>query len=128
MTLKIENLFRALALTNGQISTQIEKLTGQPMPSDLITRAADRQPITAIHADAICKWLSQQYGREIKPEDTDLKVHSASALPDSANAQEGMTDEQMLAILKASGYTVTSPALQPEPMYEDGDYLRGELA
>lgn len=127
MILKIQKLFSTLALSDGQITTEIEKMTGQHLTADLVRNAADGQPITAIAADAICTWLSKQYGREIKPSDTDLRVHPASTLPGSANAQEAMSDEQMLAILKASGYTVTRPALRPEPMYEDGDYLRGDL-
>lgn len=126
-TLKIEKLLAALALTSGQISTQIAQFTGQPMPSDLVDRAANGDPITAIAADNICKWLSQQYGREIKPEETDLRVHPASVLPDdAANTKEGQ--QAIMAYLESRGYRITPPpALQEEEMYEDGNYLRGAL-
>lgn len=126
-TLHIERLFSALALTSGQISTAVSHIADQPISSDLIERAKNGDPITAIHADVICKWLSQQYGREIKPEETDLKIHAASALPaDAANTEEGQ--KAILAYLRANGYQITPPALQPEHLYEDGDYLKGDLA
>lgn len=125
-TLRIEKLFDALAMTDGQISTAISQFTGQTVLSDLIDRAKSGAPITAIHADAICKWLSQQYGKEIKPENTDLKVHPASVLPDDTfKTEEGQ--KAALAYLESKGYRITPPALQPEPMYQEGDYLKGDL-
>lgn len=38
-----------------------------------------------------------------------------------------MTTEAMVGFLQARGYRIDSPTLQPEPMYEDGDYLKGDL-
>src|SRR5258708_1836527 len=109
------------------MATQVEKLPGQPISSDLVASARNKRPITAIHADAICKWLSQQYGREISPADTDLKIHAASSLPASAaDTKEGQ--QEMLAYLESRGYQITAPTLQPEPMYQEGDYLAGDLA
>ena len=125
---KLRNLFNVLALSDGQIATEIAKMTGQPMTRDLVTQAADGQPVTAIAADNICTWLSKQLGKEIKPDDiSDLKIHPFSSLPASAaNTEEGQ--QAMLVYLRTHGYTITPPALQEEELYEDGDYLKGELA
>jgi hypothetical protein len=133
---KLRNLFNVMALTDSQVATQIEQLTGQHFTSDLITRAADGRPISAIAADAICKWLSKVMGQEIALDQiSDLQVHPLSALPDPAKTEEGrqerktpMTNEEMLATLKAKGYRVTTPAFQAEPTYQEGDHLSGQLA
>jgi hypothetical protein len=126
---KLRNLLNVTALTDSQVATQIGQLTGQHITVDLLRRAADGAPVSAIVVDAILKWLSQQMGREITLNDiSDLRIHPFSALPsDAAKTEEGQ--QEMLAHLRLMGYQVTPPpALEPEPMYQEGDYLKGDLA
>lgn len=86
---KLRNIFDVLAMTDGQISAEIAQMTGQRITSDLITRAANGDPISAIHADAICKWLSQQLGKDVTPSDfSDLRIHAFTTLPDAADTEE----------------------------------------
>lgn len=90
MKVKLQSLLDALCMTDSQIADEVQKMSGQIITRDLINRAVDGAPIPALKAQALCDWLSTEFGRTINPADiSDLNIHSFSSLPEPADAGKG---------------------------------------
>lgn len=65
----------ALGLRHYQMAEHAEHVSKEHITPQLLRHAEQGRPIAEVKAQAICKYLSQKFAQEIKPEDiTGLKT------------------------------------------------------
>lgn len=72
---KLRELIYGLGLTDSQVASFVQRASDLQISRKLITQAQDGEPIALPKAQALCEFLSKEYGRKITPADiSDLKT------------------------------------------------------